>query len=227
MKSRPILFNGDMVRAILAGKWQTRRPIVPQPIPETRYWTYILESTYRKRCETFVPRLENSVDTECGPPIKSPFGLPGDQLYVRETFCPVNDLDGGEDWIDYRATPSDSAEHPAGWHHEPDHPEALKWKPSIHMPRSASRITLEVTGVRVERLQSITTAGIISEGLKIPDVDYGVNDNPNRLDCERDAYARDLFAKLWDSIYGKKPGRAWKDSPWVWCCEFKLVTPED
>lgn len=90
----------------------------------------------------------------------------GDGLYVRETFCIVNDTDtGGDKWIDYRATPRYSSEHPAGWENAPDDPEALKWKPSIHMPRSASRFSLIATADAYrERLQDITEEQAIAEG---------------------------------------------------------------
>src|SRR5574342_440540 len=131
MKERPILFSGPMVRAILEGrKSQTRRVA---KLRSTRRPSGLVVFSLHNRC---------------------PYGAPGDRLWVRETWCPVDDREeGGKLWVDYRATPRYSAEHPAGWDAAPADIEALKWRPSIHMPHWASRISLEVTDVRCERLQ--------------------------------------------------------------------------
>lgn len=92
----------------------------------------------------------------------------GDGLWVRETFCIVNDTDtGGDKWIDYRATPRYSSEHPAGWENAPDDPDALKWKPSIHMPRLASRFSLIATAdAWREQLQDISRSQAVDEGIE-------------------------------------------------------------
>jgi len=88
------------------------------------------------------------------------------RLWVRETFCVVEDGKfDGERWVDYRATPRYAASHPAGWENEPDSPDALKWKPCIHMPRWASRLTLNVTDVRRQRLQDLSKDDAIGEGV--------------------------------------------------------------
>src|SRR3990167_10582487 len=91
---------------------------------------------------------------------------PGDMLWVRETHCIVDDTEfGGERWVDYRATPKYSAEHPAGWENAPKDHEALKWRPSIFMPKSTCRLWLEVVSTRWERLQDITEEDAEREGV--------------------------------------------------------------
>ena len=156
MKERPILFSAPMVRAILDGsKTQTRRIIKPQPHAGVRR----------------SPFVGSGIEDGHGRELRSAYGQTGDRLWVRETFCPVDDREnGGELWCDYRATPRYEASHPAGWENEPDDPMALKWKPSIHMPRWVSRINLEITGVRVERLQDINGADAKAEGIQPDEV---------------------------------------------------------
>ena len=150
MKERPILFNAEMVKAILSGrKTQTLRVMKPQPSSGVRKSVLVKSGTEDGHGREHV----------------CPLGQPGDQLWVRETFCPVDDTQhGGDKWVDYRATPRYESSHPAGWDCEPKDPEALKWRPSLHMPRWASRIDLLITGVRVERLNSITNADAKAEG---------------------------------------------------------------
>lgn len=190
MKERPILFNAPMVRAILAGtKTQTRRVVMP-PRKKGCHDLDALAQHQRGLC---------------------PYGRPGDRLWVREAWRAFKDgalyEDAGVE-VDYRATP-------AAWAKDSDAP----WKPSIHMPRWASRITLEITDVRVERLQEICASAndILAEGI-IYDADA-----PVIGPCEADA--GDLveqFSDLWDSI--NSPG-SWDENPWVWVIEFKRVTP--
>lgn len=134
----------------------------------------------------------------------------GERLWVRETWCPVNNEEfGGTRWIDYRATPWDSAEHPAGWQNAPDDPEALKWKPSIHMPRSACRLVLEITGIGAERVCAITREGAAAEGM-CADFDPV----PPWLQTHR--WPEENFRTLWESIYGAD---SWRE--WCWVFEFK------
>ncbi len=189
MKERPILFNGSMVRAILDGrKTQTRRivknicdPILIDdilPADPKGFWCF--------------HGNDPSVCIDC------PFGQVGDRLWVRETWAPVSTFDPSpETGALYRADPVyDGAN--VEW----------RWKPSIHMPRWASRITLEVTGVRVERLNEISESDAISEGVTLP--------NP-----ELETYYSG-FKRLWQSINGD---HSWSLNPWVWVIEFKRVTP--
>lgn len=173
MKERPILFSGEMVRAILDGrKTQTRRVIKPQGEP------YTIED----------------VDV-----LKCPYGIPGDRLWVRETFADLRGMGFGHKWA-YRAdTPegSESDRIRIGY--------GVRWKPSIHMPRWASRITLEITDIRVERVQDITYIDAKAEGVEY---EKGYTD------------PREAFATLWNSINAKRD-YGWAMNPWVWIIEFK------
>jgi hypothetical protein len=177
MKERPILFNGAMVQALLAGtKTQTRR--VAQP----------------KRS------IEPMTD-EC------PHGKPRDRLWVRETWArPDRRADNLSPWIyaaDYAARP------------------LLRWKPSIHMPRWASRITLEITDVRVERLQDISEADAIAEGV-VRDFLEGDKATLWRNYATSGTTICPVFSyqTLWESING--PG-SWDANPWVWTINFKRL----
>ena len=130
----------------------------------------------------------------------SPYGQVGDQLWVRETFCDATV--GLHGRVLYRATGD----------------TACKWKPSIFMPRAASRITLEITGVRVERLQNITAADALAEGvIQLPDGGYSLSDTRHYSDSPDESYA-----SLWEHLNGEG---SWNSNPWVWVIEFKKVKP--
>lgn len=206
-KERPILFSGPMVRAILEGrKTQTRRVVKPQP-PASCY--YDINGNQNKACCMFdAPDLPGGVGF-CPPTAKSsdhllpcPYGGPGDRLWVRETW-----FDNGADWNGcsdktparcvFRADGEFSDHFPEDYMH-------AKWSPSIHMPRWASRITLEVKAVRVERLNDISEDDAIAEGVE-----------PSPM-CD----ARDRFCNLWVSVYGDGSFDA---NPWVWVVEFERV----
>lgn len=185
MKERPILFSAPMVRAILAGcKSQTRRIVKPQPFAHER------------------PVIEDGeVLVGDGKTWRLPYGKPGDRLWVRETFCAKSFFTPTE--YRYRA---DGVEPfvmgpPVG-----DIPMA--WKPSIFMPRAASRITLEVTGVRVERVNDISEADAVAEGIP------AFPTSPSKI-------PRMHYATLWNSING---AGSWDLNPWVWRIEFKRLT---
>lgn len=190
MKERPILFNAPMVRAILAGtKTQTRRVVNPQPVE--------LPDFNRGRLSY---NVRGSVYRAWNPAVmvpSCPYGQPGDRLWVRETFGHFERNDqlkpGCE--IFYRADGE-------GPHLEP-------WRPSIHLPRWASRILLEITRVRVERLHEISRGDAMAEGCPFPNMADG--DDP-----------RQWYAGLWEQING--PG-SWIANAWVWVVEFKRVTP--
>jgi hypothetical protein len=190
MKERPIPFKGDMVRAILEGrKTMTRRPVEPQP-------------------EAQLGKLENSdlwTYTLCDREWKCPYGQPGDRLWCKETWFPFlmdKPEEGYLHCAQYRATYRGKL--PADTH----------WKPSIHMPRWASRITLEVVNVRVERLREIGLDDIAIEGFRR--VVYPQLDGSDFVEPPRDT-----FRRYWDSLYTKKPEYQWQANPWVWVIEFK------
>ena len=210
MKERGMIFNGEMVRAILDGrKTQTRRPIKWK---QTRF-TEIGEREDGSKW----PWSEDAEHT-CDFWHPCPFGAVGDRIWVRETFCTVDDTQyGGGKWVDYRATPKFEASHPAGWDCAPNDAEALKWRPSIHMPRWASRILLEITDVRVERLNAISQEDAQAEGMELTGWRPTYSD-PDSGGEVMTPY--DNFAELWSSIYGDE---SWKANPWVWVISFERV----
>jgi hypothetical protein len=227
-KERPILFSGPMVRAILDGrKTQTRRAVKPQP--DNGYHIggchYLKTGWALWRGDT-----PNNHDGCTCISVKNPYGWPGDLLWVRETFKYWEDPYNGQDYVVYKAG-GDKQPFP----NEPDIPYLNrnsfngKWKPSIHMPKWAARIWLEVTGVKVERLQDITNKDARAEGSFLDRcgcsiMQLGSRDvfdvAFNQTWCHRHGERFDL---LWDSINGKKEGRSWDDNPWVWVVEFKRV----
>ncbi len=214
MKERGMIFNSEMVRAILDGrKTQTRRIMKEQPVLNGNFYE-VFGSAWSKGMTSIPAVPGHSLSTRC------PFGAVGDRIWVRETFCPVDDTQyGGEKWVDYRATPRYEASHPAGWDSAPNDAEALKWRPSIHMPRWASRILLEITDVRVERLNAISEEDARAEGI----IDGGCLNcgEPEPCGCANpEPDATDAFAYLWQSIYGQDN---WNANPWVWVIEFKRV----
>jgi hypothetical protein len=194
MRERPILFSGPMVNAILDGrKTMTRRVVKMQPLD-------ILPMNVPDKWIT----LDVKEPEPHGKIIKCRLGFPGDRLWVRETFqiVPPNT-------IFYKADKENTA--------------TKGWKPSIFMPRWASRITLEITDVRIERLQEISREDAINEGLihvsgKIePDwwrngINEGTYLSPNKC-----------FAALWDSINSKK--HPWSSNSWVWAISFMRIKP--
>ena len=227
-KERPILFSGPMVRAILDGKkTQTRRVVKPQPSHGFDASGYIVESSDKSHVGKF--RFSDNGDKPWESEyIRCPYGVPGDRLWVRETWADVNSPDGpaicyradgsymhwqdfsetfGPDYgigpsMDYDAYPGDYV---MWWEDllngEPNH----GWKPSIHMYRWASRINLEIIAIGVERVQDISGKNADAEGIKSVVADGDITD----------------FAFLWDKINGKK--HPWKDNPWVWVVKFKRV----
>lgn len=193
---RGMIFNSEMVRTILDGrKTQTRRP-VKFPILDRNLG-----------CELAGNELAGELSA--GNYLNSAFGKPGDRIWVRETWARYN-IDQNSHDIAYRATT------PADW------PEEGRWRPSIHMPRWASRITLEITGVRIERLNGISEADAEAEGI---DMD-ALADSQDCYDCIAGhnmtgrPTATGAFKYLWESIYGSD---SWRANPWVWVIEFKRI----
>ena len=202
MKERPIPFNSEMVKAILEGrKTQTRRPIKPQPVSGIVFKDELVE--------------------------KCPYGQSGDRLWVRETwYCDHFDVQKGpylkpanltdkeiiDEFMYYKAT--DLA--PDGKCYTGFSGETMDcpWRPSIHMPRWASRIILEIVDVKVERLQDIRAwEDVLKEGIQL---DWYEHDG-NEIELI------DEFHKYWDSLYIKKPEYQWQANPWVWCLSFKRI----
>ncbi len=192
-RERPVLFSGPMVRAISEGrKTQTRR--VVQGVDETYVGVEDGKVWYMDECG-------DCLDAPC------PFGVPGDRLWVRESLlwkCERIDETCVESGHVYAATPDDWVEEYVN-----QKPMPRKNIPSIHMPRWASRLTLEVVSVRPELLQAISEADAIAEGCE---------PIPVRVDPIDTEY-RAGFAQLWASISGEG---SWDANPWVWVVEFKL-----
>jgi len=189
MKERPILFNTDMVRALLDGrKTQTRRVVKPQP--------YMNHDS----------RAQGNTNL-------CPYGQIGDRLWVRETWAYVPKTayaqSTGVHQIINPNNPDMAAVYKAGWERC-----APSWKPSIHMQRWASRLTLEVTDVRVERVQDISEEDAKAEGCPVR----------GNIDATKDPIG--WFAWLWDSINAKR-GYSWDSNPWVWVVAFKLIKNEE
>lgn len=199
MAERPILFSAPMVRAILAGtKTQTRRAL-----RDGTWWN----------AEHGVIRMAPAGLACTGfKRVACPYGQPGDRLWVRETFMhePADYCWEASVSIPCRpATTVYRADHDGDTH-------GAGWKPSIHMPRALSRITLEITGVRVERLQDISEADATAEGVAEWARGACAADNP--YDLGPVGY----FELLWSSINGRA---SWDANPWVWVVEFKPVKP--
>ena len=202
MKERGMIFNGEMVLALLDGrKTQTRRPV---KLPHT---------DRDAMCELSGNELAGELSA--GNYRNSPHGKPGDRIWVRETFQgPLFDFDLMDIYCK-DSTPFETPEFcvykadgvPAPEFYDADDELHCRWRPSIHIPRWASRILLEITDVRVERLKSISDGDAIREGCSTADMKSG--------DC-----AADVFARLWASIYGEE---SWQANPWVWVIEFKRV----
>lgn len=256
VKERPILMSAPMVRALLEGrKTQTRRVVKPQPHDiatvhqdcETEEWGQLWYSLDRRRDPT----------VEHWEPFRCPYGKPGDRLWLREAWrtAKVNDhlspkqmiqacrdagWKSGKAWapIEYL-----SDGYRANWKTFPG--ETGRYRHARFMPRDYSRITLEITEVRVQRLQDISEADAIAEGvdekplsrgeIRLSDwwVDYLMP--KNSLVCARHSYA-----SLWDSLNGKREGGrkthskahalsaekySWDANPWVWAISFKAVQP--
>lgn len=210
MKERPILFSGTMVRAILEGrKTQTRRVMKPR-------------RDLTVGCKLACCELAGEVNTSHYS--NSEFGAPGDRLWVRETHevrrIGTETFDGGRPTRRYAgiAYQADGARSEVdidlNTFQALDAKESRGWSPSIHMPRWASRITLEITGVRAERLQSIEWDEAIAEG--IPDPRRAAR----RIDPVEGTVAQ--FRQLWDGLNAAR-GHGWEANPWVWVVEFRRI----
>ena len=226
MKEKPILFNGEMVRAVLEGrKTQTRRVMRPQPLKAGDKGGYFeplkeddvlnclgVPADYDFHAAIFTRTAPYSRSSKRDVIIKSPYGAPGDRLWVRETWTMHPDGLGSEfGGVLYRATDP-------GWD---DNDTGLRWKPSIHMRREDSRINLEITAVRVERVQDISTKDVHAEGV-VPHFKMEATTTFPGFKTKKAYTMQESFAHLWNSI-NEKRGFGWDKNPWVWVVEFKKV----
>lgn len=234
MKERPILFSGEMVRALMAGrKTQTRRVVKPHP-PIGHAWSgWCVTSTHRadEGKATWAagtgPFLRDVHRVAC------PYGKPGDRLVVRETFYAYGRWEtrfdrrkGRDAWhfVDMTIESGKQYRYAAdsGDNGTPERGKGgvVRWwkRPAIFMPRTASRLTLEITGVRVERLQDISEADAIAEGVRAVTDGVATLYSCNSAHCF--LFARDAYAALWESING--PG-SWDANPFVWGLEFRRI----
>lgn len=220
IRERPILMSGPMVQAILAGrKWQTRR-VAKLPCDDSHEVCRVVDPTDGREFWRF--SLSDGGATQCHD-VLCPHGQPGDRLWVRETWAKPKPGFMGRD---HDGSPIYRADYP------PSTPTGFgPWKPSIHMPRWASRLTLEITEVRVERLRDITADDAIAEGIHDGRYDSGLGDGGKPGWCYGPGrYAgtpRHAFELLWDQINGGRPGCSWTDSPWVWALTFRRTDEED
>jgi len=220
VKERGIIFSGEMVQAVLEGhKTETRRVVRPQP------WlhcdTFIVPKwIWRKENDPF-DFTDNLVDAliKC-----CPYGAIGDKLWVRETWAVsrlLDDVPPRE--LEFLTTNHDFPQGTICYRadsYNGTNPLRGKWRPSIHMPRWASRLTLEVTDVRAERLRDITAEDIMAEGIrcKMP----GTTAQLYTGDLPQDKSLRTAFVRLWDSL-NKKRGFGYATNPWVWVVEFEIL----
>ena len=212
-RERPILFSGPMVAAILAGeKTQTRRIVATdtRPMPDDTFMRGFPENPANVRmCGQYAKCDAPAGAGHVSYRVRCPYGDHGDRLWVRETFARVPSTayrhdpstphrvsPDGHEWAVYRE----------GW----DRSRPGRWRPSIHMPRWASRVTLEVASVHVERLHEISLADINAEG------------TPYTLDPAVRPYGtrREQWQRLWESIHGPK---SWEANPWVWVIAFRRL----
>lgn len=190
VKERPILFSGPMVQALLAGKkTQTRRALKQQPID-------ILPMNGDKAGREWVT-LEKREPETSGRVIRCRYGLPGDVLWVRETWSQPTSYDPGPTF--YRA---DYPECVPGHYENVPPADEITWKPSIHMPRKLCRLRLQIIEVRAQRLQAISEKDCCAEGVG----------SPITRDCKKPK-----FQALWESINGSE---SWAVNPWVWAITF-------
>lgn len=215
-KERPILFKGEMVRAILDGrKTQTRRVVKPQAA--------VLTDEMARALGVQPPAVQNP------PVIPCPYGAPGDRLWVRETYAaftqPTHEY-GEADLIEGPLSDAVERYGSLALAYKADgtsNPE--RWRPSIFMPRSASRILLEITDERVQRLQEISEEDARAEGIRELSLQEGQPGAWWTADPQQSLQARtpvQAFRRLWESIHGAD---SWDVDPWVWAISFMRLQP--
>ncbi len=213
IKTTPMIFNTEMVRALLAGnKTQTRRIVKPQPNLVDQWFGWIVESTQKKNegCAGWITEQGDKLYAK--PPCNS-----GDLIYVRETWYqegfhtswsemePEDAVWNGSRNVKYFASTLVSGTHVFGM-------TGWRKRPSIHMPRWASRLTLKINSVRVERIQDISKDDAIAEGF-----DYSKSESATKQGFA--IGARTNFHHAWKSIYGD----SWGKNEWVWVIDFEVI----
>ena len=206
MKERPILFSGAMVGAILDGrKSQTRRVIKDFKIERLSSRNEFATSGPHQLSLKETPGYAY-VELESGALVglPCPYGQPGDRLWVREAWRTVAEADS--------LPPRNlNAAHRIWYEADAPHqPGFGKYRPPMFMPRLASRVTLEITNVRVERVKNISQSDVFAEGIK-------------NADMRPEESAQQAFSRLWDSINAAR-GYGWEVNPWVWVIEFRRVS---
>lgn len=206
-KEKPILFTGEMVRAILDGrKTMTRRVMKPQPPNNAQ--SCLMAADNSGDVKFFKDIIPHHVGLALTGWVKCPYGRPGDILYVREAWrvylrenCP---------FIQYKSDEYEERITHDIYHDLQFRNRRITWRPSIFMPKWASRIRLRVTAVKAERVQDITEEDAIAEGIEPREPNHVVS-------------ARYRFAQLWNSI-NAKCGYSWDSNPYVWVIEFEELT---
>lgn len=227
MKERPILFSSAMVRAIIAGnKTVTRRIVKPQPPCACRYAINGAQSA----ALCFADELGSDGNLVCVPPtprskdhrLPCPYGAPGDRLWVKETWRPNCVAGAGVHVISYTADGENRTFHPAEIGDAWTMPKAaVRGNVSpLFLPRWASRVLLEVVGVRVERLQDITEEDACAEGFRGAEHDHFDGERFYRAE---EGSALVSFRCLWHQLNGDRS--PWSNNPWVWRVEFRRVQP--
>lgn len=224
-QEKPIIFSSEMVRAILEGrKTQTRRVIrFPKYYDELDCDDISPRSFWEAHCLNCKECREKGEPCgrkywQCGDDILPQQYHPGDRLWVRETWIPDPPQDDTWDYYGFTDGVAYNFDALPDRLKNPDHViyraswkgVDLRWRPSIFMPRWASRITLEITGVRVERVQDIHPVDCVNEGASMPDIYLSLDTHIHR------------FQELWNSINAKR-GYGWDTNPWVWVIEFKRI----
>lgn len=229
IKERPILFSAPMIRAILRDenpKTQTRRVAMDLPShPAIARWVCDSNGWWEPVPHSEQVR-EQYITTWPAGFYRCKYGKPGDRLWVKEKHV-LLDRDGWSDPARPRDAMISGRRNGVGYadfEHDPDSERCrkelgYKWRPSIHMPRWASRVTLEITDVRVQRLQDISDADILAEGFD--GAHLNCENNADTVDAVARMAMRVWYSKLWDSINGKRS--PWSANPFVWALTFKRM----
>jgi len=215
-KERPILFKTEMVRAILSGqKTMTRRVMKPQPeLNQFNHWEY------KGIVKSVSPELWGNIGPLGNP--DCPYGKVGDLLYVKETYVNHNRSKFLYNSLTYQSgTIFKKYKADGKLNYEND--ELIKWKPSLFMKKEYARIWLEITDIRIEKLNDISESDAVSEGVQ-PNHGgfelYGQKIVDMKNYCDN---AKDSFKSLWTSIYDKDEDKSWEANPYVWVIEFKKI----